>query len=240
MTATEAAKPPAILAAIVEITAALSREGISKDRRNEQQRYAFRGIEDVYGALSPLLAKNHVAILPRVTQRVETVREAKSGGSIYSVSVEVLYTLQSAVDGSSVQVAMWGEAMDSADKATNKAISAAYKYMAFTTFCIPVEGQDDADAETPPPSRPQTRRAEAPRNGLEPKSEPAKKQQPAVEPFAFAEEAIAAIQRCQNADELRAVGHRVAESKFQGDDVIAVREAWGEMNAQLKSGAAPR
>jgi len=38
--------------------------------------------------------------------------------------------------------------MDSGDKATNKAMSAAYKYMAFQTFAIPTEGDNDADAHT--------------------------------------------------------------------------------------------
>ena len=38
--------------------------------------------------------------------------------------------------------------MDSADKATNKAMSAAYKYAAMMVFCIPTEGDDDADAVT--------------------------------------------------------------------------------------------
>lgn len=44
---------------------------------------------------------------------------------------------------------MFGEAMDSADKATNKAMSAAYKYMATQEFCIPTEGDNDADLHTP-------------------------------------------------------------------------------------------
>src|SRR3546814_11002068 len=39
-----------------------------------------------------------------------------------------------------------------ADKATNKAMSAAYKYAAFMTFAIPVEGEEDADAVTPEPT----------------------------------------------------------------------------------------
>jgi hypothetical protein len=43
---------------------------------------------------------------------------------------------------------MFGEAMDSGDKATNKAMSAAYKYMAMQEFCIPTEGDNDADAAT--------------------------------------------------------------------------------------------
>jgi hypothetical protein len=41
--------------------------------------------------------------------------------------------------------------MDSADKATNKAMSAAYKYAAFQAFAIPTEGDNDADAHTPEP-----------------------------------------------------------------------------------------
>jgi hypothetical protein len=54
-------------------------------------------------------------------------------------------------------VQTYGEAMDSADKATNKAMSAAYKYAAFLAFCIPTEGDNDADATTPEPAaRPQT------------------------------------------------------------------------------------
>ena len=38
--------------------------------------------------------------------------------------------------------------MDSADKATNKAMSAAYKYAAFQAFAIPTQGDNDADATT--------------------------------------------------------------------------------------------
>ena len=38
--------------------------------------------------------------------------------------------------------------MDSGDKATNKAMSAAYKYAMFQTFCIPVEGTPDADGDS--------------------------------------------------------------------------------------------
>src|SRR6478736_352439 len=55
----------------------------------------------------------------------------------------------SAIDGTKHTVATFGEAMDSGDKATNKAMSAAYKYAAFQAFCIPTEETAvDADAET--------------------------------------------------------------------------------------------
>ena len=44
--------------------------------------------------------------------------------------------------------------MDSGDKATNKAMSVAFKYACFQVFCIPTEEMRDPDAETPPPSTP--------------------------------------------------------------------------------------
>ena len=39
--------------AIAYVMRDMSAEGISKDRRNQQQNYNFRGIDDVYNALSP-------------------------------------------------------------------------------------------------------------------------------------------------------------------------------------------
>lgn len=51
-------------------------------------------------------------------------------------------------DGSIHTVTTYGEAMDSGDKATNKAMSIAYKYAAFQAFCIPTEETAvDPDAE---------------------------------------------------------------------------------------------
>jgi hypothetical protein len=77
-----------------------------------------------------------------------TERTTKSGSALFYVVVGVDFDLVSAVDGSRHTVHVIGEAMDSADKATNKAMSAAYKYMAMQVFCIPTEGDNDADATT--------------------------------------------------------------------------------------------
>ena len=38
--------------------------------------------------------------------------------------------------------------MDSGDKSSNKAMSAAYKYACFLAFAIPTEGDNDADSHT--------------------------------------------------------------------------------------------
>lgn len=137
--------------AINKVQSALSKTGISKAHKNQQQGYSFRGIDDVYGALSPLLAEHGLCILPKVLSRSMTERVTAKGGVMFSVVVEMEFAFVCAEDGSSHVISTYGEAMDSGDKATNKAMSAAYKYAAMQAFCIPTEGDNDADAHTPPP-----------------------------------------------------------------------------------------
>lgn len=131
---------------IAAITAELSRIGIAKDSKNSQQGYQFRGIDQVYGALSPLLAKHGLCILPRVKERTVLERQTKSGGALFYTTLVVEFDFVAAEDGSKHTVITVGEAMDSGDKSSNKAMSAAYKYAAFQAFCIPTEGDNDADA----------------------------------------------------------------------------------------------
>lgn len=133
--------------AIKNVAAAMSHDGITKARKNTQQGYNFRGIDDVLNALSSALVEAGLLILPRVMNRTVTERETKSGGALFYVTVQVEFDLVSAEDGSKHTVATYGEAMDSADKATNKAMSAAYKYLALLTFCIPTEASPDTDAD---------------------------------------------------------------------------------------------
>lgn len=139
---------PAVYKVISAVQAALAKAGIAKERRNEQQGYAFRGIDEVFNALSPILAAEGLVILPRMLTRSVVERQAKSGGVLFYVTVEAEFDMVAAHDGSKHTVRTFGEAMDSGDKATNKAMSAAYKYAAFQTFCIPTEGDNDADATT--------------------------------------------------------------------------------------------
>ncbi len=131
---------------IAAITAELSKVGISKDSKNQSQGYKFRGIDQVYGALSPLLAKHGLCILPRVTAREVVERQNRQGTALFYVTLTVEFDFVAAEDGSKHTVVTIGEAMDSGDKASNKAMSAAYKYAAFQAFCIPTEGDNDADA----------------------------------------------------------------------------------------------
>jgi hypothetical protein len=137
-----------VFEAINKITAELAKSGISKDRKNAQQGYAFRGIDDIYNTLATLLAANKLCILPEVLDSKQVERTNKNGGAIFYTTVKVKYTLVSSEDGSKFECVTYGEAMDSADKSTNKAMSAAYKYLCLQVFCIPTEGDNDADATT--------------------------------------------------------------------------------------------
>lgn len=140
---------PQVYACIAAVSAEIAQSGISKDRTNAQQGYKFRGIDDVYNALAPVLAKHRLVILPRILSRSVAERETKNGGTLSYVTVEAEFDFVCATDASLHTARTFGEAMDSADKATNKAMSAAYKYVTFQAFCIPTEGDNDADAHTP-------------------------------------------------------------------------------------------
>lgn len=143
---------PKVLKAIHAVLAALSKDGIAKDQKNTQQGFNFRGIDAVLNVLSGLLDAHKLIIIPNVLERNQTERETAKGGVLFSVTTKVRYDFYSTEDGSSISAVIFGEAMDSGDKATNKAMSAAYKYMAIQSFAIPTEGieQNDADATTPP------------------------------------------------------------------------------------------
>jgi hypothetical protein len=144
----EPAIPLGVYRAINAVQAELVREGIGKSQRNQQQGYNFRGIDQVYNAVSPILARCGLVILPRHLTRTCTERVTAKGNAIFYAVVEAEFDLVATEDGSRHVIRTFGEAMDTADKATNKAMSAAYKYAVMQAFAIPTEGDNDADATT--------------------------------------------------------------------------------------------
>ncbi len=123
---------------------------IAKSEKNPQQGYKFRGIDAVMNALNPALIKNKVFVVPEVLEQTREERHTAKGGLLIYSIVKVKYTFF-AEDGSSVQACVVGEGMDSGDKATNKAMSAAFKYACFQTFCIPTEEMRDSEEDSPEP-----------------------------------------------------------------------------------------
>lgn len=120
---------------------------VGKNNTNQMQKYKFRGIDDVMNALHPAMVKNHVFVTPEVLEEKREERQTGKGGLlIYSV-VKVKYHFYTD-DGSGVDAVVIGEAMDSGDKSMNKAMSAAFKYACFQTFCIPTEEMKDSEVDS--------------------------------------------------------------------------------------------
>lgn len=131
------------------IAGAMSEIGaISKEKRNQQQGFMYRGVDDVMNALQPILVKYKIFIVPEVLEQTREERMTKSGSSIKYTILKVGYTFYTD-DGSSVSTVVVGEGMDSADKSSNKAMSVAFKYACFQVFCIPTEEMKDPDEEMP-------------------------------------------------------------------------------------------
>ncbi len=124
---------------------------IGKNKKNEQQKFMYRGIDDVMNALQPLLAKYKVFIVPEVLEQSREERVSKQGTNMLFSICRIKYTFY-AEDGTYIEATTIGEGMDSGDKATNKAMAIAMKYALFQVFCIPTEEMKDPDGETPPES----------------------------------------------------------------------------------------
>lgn len=119
---------------------------ISKGKTNLQQNFKYRGVDDVMNVLQPLLVKHRVFIVPEVLEQIREDRTSSKGNAlIYSVC-KIKYTFY-ADDSSSIVAVVIGEGMDSGDKATNKAMAIAFKYVCFQVFCIPTEEMKDPDEE---------------------------------------------------------------------------------------------
>lgn len=143
----------AIPSIIADLTA------ISKNQRNAQQGFMYRGIDDCLNALHPLFAKHRVFCVPEVLESEREERQTRNGGNLIYTIHRVRYTFF-AEDGSSVCAVVSGEGMDSADKSSNKAMATAMKYAFFQTFCIPTEDMVDPDSETPPESVPISKKSQ--------------------------------------------------------------------------------
>lgn len=126
---------------------------IGKDAKNQQQGWNFRGIDQVYDALMPLMAKHKVFTIPNVIDSKTEERKTRNGASLIYRVLTIEYTFY-AEDGSFVKAAVIGEGMDSGDKAANKAMSIAHKYALFQALCIATKEVEDPDRESHDASEP--------------------------------------------------------------------------------------
>lgn len=130
---------------------------IGKTKTNTHFNYKFRGIDDVMNALHPHLAANGVFFVPKVVSHQVGDRGGKN-----HASVVMAYSFY-ATDGSSIEAEIPAEGIDQGgDKATNKALSAALKYLLLQVFCIPTEDMEEGDYDDRPARQPQQQTARKP------------------------------------------------------------------------------
>lgn len=124
---------------------------IGKDRKNVQQGYQFRGIDDVYNVAQPIFAKHGVFMRAEILDVQQEERQSRSGGTLIYTRIKTRYYF-TASDGSSIYTDVLGEGMDSGDKAANKAMSVGQKYAILQVFCIPTDDMKDPECESPEPA----------------------------------------------------------------------------------------
>lgn len=117
---------------------------LTKSRKNQQQGFMFRGIDDVMNELHAHFAEHGVLVIPEIETYDVTERVSAKGGAMFVVRAMMKFHL-TAADGSFITIRNVGEAMDSGDKAMNKAMSIALKYALLQLFLIPTEEKKDPD-----------------------------------------------------------------------------------------------
>lgn len=139
---------------MLAIQAELSAVGIAKDQRNDQQRYNYRGIDQLLNTLSGLFVKHEVMVLPNMLSvEVDITPSGKQRIARVLMRYEFVDLPERDKDfGQSqpLKFEVYGEGADSGDKAIQKAMTAAYKYLMIQLFAIPIVGNDDPDAHSSP------------------------------------------------------------------------------------------
>lgn len=120
---------------------------IGKKRQNVAQGYSFRGVDDVYNELHDIFVKHRVFTVPAVLDTHHEERTSKKGSALIYRIYKVKYTFY-AEDGSSIEAIIVGEGMDTGDKAGNKALSVAHKYVLLQMLLIPTDESKDPEDES--------------------------------------------------------------------------------------------
>jgi hypothetical protein len=134
-----------IAQALSEIMKAVG--GIAKKDKNTAQGFNFRGIDSVVNAVSPALQKFGVVVIPSVEEyEYQTVEIGRNRTAMGHVRVKVSYTFIGA-NGDCIKATVVGEAMDSGDKATAKAMSVAFRTALLQSLSLPTD-EVDPDAHS--------------------------------------------------------------------------------------------
>lgn len=126
----------------------ISKTGIAKLSRADLggAKVNFRGIEAAMNEMSVVLIRNGITVTPSYSDLQVIERAKGEGKATRFVTVKGSFTF-SADDGSSVQCTVYGEAMDSGDKAVTKAQSVSFRTALFQQFVVPTMAMDPEQDE---------------------------------------------------------------------------------------------
>lgn len=157
---------PLIYGRMAKIQAAVG--AVGKTKRNPQQGYQYRGVDDVMAALQSVMAEHGVFCVPDVVESERTIGQTKNGGTMVTTVMKVRHTFY-AEDGSSVVAVTIGEASDMSDKSANKAMSAALKYALTGAYLIPTYEVDrDTEEHSPEVAQPKVQERPTPQEKARP------------------------------------------------------------------------
>lgn len=113
---------------------------VKKGDRNKSQGYQFRGVDAVVNAVYPAFVEHGVVVAPNVRDfQYGTVEVGKDRTVMGHARVIVEYTFTAVEDGSAVTASAAGEAFDSGDKATPKAMSVALRTALLQSLMLPTD-----------------------------------------------------------------------------------------------------
>lgn len=113
---------------------------VKKGDRNKSQGYVFRGVDAVVNAVYPAMVEHGVIVQPNVRDfQYGSVEVGKDRTIMGHARVIVEYTFTSTEDGSAITASAAGEAFDSGDKATPKAMSVALRTALLQSLMLPTD-----------------------------------------------------------------------------------------------------
>ena len=123
-------------------------QAIRKGQKNTapNANYMFRGIDAVMNAVGPALRTHGVVIVPECVESHYRDVQTSTGKPSREATVTVTYRAYGPA-GDSIIMQSAGEAMDSGDKGTPKAMSVAYRTLLLQALTIPTD-EPDPDSQT--------------------------------------------------------------------------------------------
>lgn len=128
---------------------------MQKEGKNVSQNYDYFTEGQVMAQLRQKLSSRGVWIKTAVINHARWDITTAKGSVLQFVSVETKHTFIDAKSGEREECEGFGIGMDSGDKAGNKAITAAVKYMLMKSFFVSDAADPENDANFPPQSEPE-------------------------------------------------------------------------------------